>query len=589
MTAPRVPLTRIEKEQRRPQASPVDAMIVAPRTGASAARLSSALGSISQPMLELGLQLQQKRDEDAFKEGEKFARELAAAGVKFRDAIRDGRITADQSPFFRMGAEEQLGRITADRYNAALQHAMLTAPELRASTDPEDFDRFVGGFRDAFLQENAPDASKFFEQGFGPRAQAHTNQARFAFASRAGGLLIENVKEQTYQEFRNAMRMELVAGEDPAEALQITIMRQMAIGLTGREANNILTAAVIDEAEARDDLSLLNVLGRIPAGPGSTVAERRETVEAVNQAKERIVRRRQSERNAEWQLLAHERSEAARNARVFLTTEFMEGRDALDKAIEMDPTNSDALTAQYNALQEARVGSDRSYVQEILADIHRVGDPNSDEFVTVDTLVGALTSRTDRRIDQADFSFLRQQLDNRDEKIRKAREGGLDPYRNPIYQDATRELDDFFGVNPITGKFNTPVVAERARRAQARLADAWLDYVTSDEGRTATARQQNEWLFQAVEETGRTFADPKDLDKVDRAALPEFQTVPPYVNNVMITRDQFEALQSELATGGSLDTLSEAALDLLIRAGVASVEDLQTFMERQGALLNLRR
>jgi hypothetical protein len=268
---------------------------------------------------------------------------------------------------------------------------------------------------------------------------------------------------------------------------------------------------------------------------------------------------------------------------VSLVNQFVSGEPVnIEEIIAQAPDSAADLIGLANTLQEGRFGSDRGVVQNLLARINLFEDSGHPDAVDTLDLVGALARR---EIDQQDFVFLQNQMQERD-RLRQELSDLGDPYKHPQFKEAQRQLDDFFG-RTILGTFLDPVQAERARVGTARLTDAWLHYRVSEEGRSATQRDLNKWLFDTVQEIGTSLQDPNQRSVVEQRQdeIGSFRPIVDFTSAPVVTLEQFQNISTAISSGVSLDDLPDDVLDLLYQAGVRSYTDLSLFIQQQGALL----
>jgi hypothetical protein len=93
-----------------PVASPVDTFVQT-KGGESLSQLAEALKGLA-PVVgqfsDVQAKYKNQRDKEA---GAQKARELFESGKSYRDAIKQGLIGPQDSPWFQLGAKEQFGRV----------------------------------------------------------------------------------------------------------------------------------------------------------------------------------------------------------------------------------------------------------------------------------------------------------------------------------------------------------------------------------------------------------------------------------------------------------------------------------------------
>ena len=144
------------RERLRPVAAPVDTF-AQPTEGFGLSQLAEGLKDFAPALAQFSdVQAKKKAVKDK-QEGEDKARELYESGVSYREAIKSGKITADKSPWFQLGAREQYGHIMAGRFKSDLAQAIGEDEAMQSETDPAKFDTFVKKFREGWVQGNLGD------------------------------------------------------------------------------------------------------------------------------------------------------------------------------------------------------------------------------------------------------------------------------------------------------------------------------------------------------------------------------------------------------------------------------------------------
>src|SRR5690349_4134216 len=107
----------------QPAAKPVDTFVQTAE-GKSLDQLAQGLAQVAPALGRFSDTLAKRKAEGDYAAGEQKARELTQSAKSFRDAIRSGKITPDQSPWFMAGLHEQFGRLAADRMNFDMMNAV---------------------------------------------------------------------------------------------------------------------------------------------------------------------------------------------------------------------------------------------------------------------------------------------------------------------------------------------------------------------------------------------------------------------------------------------------------------------------------
>jgi hypothetical protein len=282
----------------RPRAAPTDSFVRSGE-GQQLAQLAAGLAQFAPALMRFGGELQDRQNQRDKIAGENRAREIAASGKTYRQAIEQGLIKPEQSPWFRVGAYETFGRTGAYKYDADLKVALAESP-VAESTKPDDFDAFEGEFRTKWMKEHlgeTPDA--YLLNAFGAQADTLVNGLRVNFAEQAGGRLVKQTGEAFHAEvfsiLKDGHEKELTVAQ-MAAGVQQAIARQVAVGMNKSIANQLVASAVASAAKATNDASFLRpVLGLIKIGTGSLegtsygakLAEEAENeIAAVNQSRQ---------------------------------------------------------------------------------------------------------------------------------------------------------------------------------------------------------------------------------------------------------------------------------------------------------------
>src|ERR1041385_4497116 len=122
----------------KPAASPVETF-VQPNAGKQVEQLAQGLATLAPSLGHLSDVLSQRKSEADFSAGQQKARELAQNAKDFKEAIRQGKITPNQSPWFMAGLREQFGRLAADRMNFEMLTAAGEEGHFQTTTHPDGF------------------------------------------------------------------------------------------------------------------------------------------------------------------------------------------------------------------------------------------------------------------------------------------------------------------------------------------------------------------------------------------------------------------------------------------------------------------
>ncbi len=607
MTGPRVQVdSGLVPDPVRPAASPVDSFVL-PSDRNGLKDLANALSTLSPKVTQIAGLLQERTDDKKFAEGTEAARKLQAQGKSFRDAIREGLISPDQSPFFRLGVKEQFGRITADKFQTTL--TMRALAELADSTDPEDFDKLAGEVRQDILGDIGEDADASFLNGFGPRADQHQVNARLAFNSQVSARVIQQAQQQTFREASNAILNGLendLPFPEIAGGLQITLERAIATGLPGRAAIDRIVKAVSKVVQSTKDVDMFDLLDLVNGkqGPLSGIARVQDVINSVTTRVNTINTREDS------------------LARAALGREKQAAIEELDRQIynlkKEDPAAD--ITSQLQALSD--IGG-RPAVQAALGYEQQLQDEFQESaFGIVGSLIGRLSipkgeygfldhnglmevfgrGRFDKdlRISIKDLNAIQSQMSLRDSASQDAADDIPGRHTDPVQQlnATTRNVRRVFGESPFRGRGAGET--ERINAAEFEIKKRFWEFFTENPKAPSSAFgdflqiQSQGVLKQAAEGSSYLTKAYDDLT----GSVPNLQTVSrdDWADNRLMTSEQYfsltNALLRRIEAGDSepraitvvFATLAPEFDFLLTAAGVTGVADFAEFMNAQQLL-----
>jgi hypothetical protein len=288
--------TAFTRERLRPTRQIRNPQVTDAGAGQDLNQIARALSEVAPALGRFSDQLAQEKQQSDTLKGQQLARDLSASGKSYAQAIKEGKISPSESPWFRYGAQEQFGRVSASRFSAALNTAILSGP-LKDSTDPADFDKFLGDFRSNWLKENVGEATRAFNVGFADSDQ-DIESARKAFAQIAGKNLESKVLDDAYELQRRTIGNNGTDLDATAKAIKAANDERYALNPnSGREINRTTVKAVIDAARKANDPSILQLLDKIPGGPrGSKLSDIAEFADQIADADAQI----RSERNQRY-------------------------------------------------------------------------------------------------------------------------------------------------------------------------------------------------------------------------------------------------------------------------------------------------
>lgn len=305
----------LRPERLRPTASPVDTY-VQPTSAASTGlgQLADALGDFAPEVARFSAVLGEKKAKEAQAAGIEAARKAQAEGKEYRDAIKDGTIHPSQSPWFRLGYEQQFGRVAAQKYSAAFM--VEAAKVLSESTDIEDFDRVEQEFRARWQAEHlGPTArTNHFEEAFGNSIEGALDGLRRGFASQAGARMVQESNELLHQEvFAFALDYDSANPDATIAAIELTIARTLAQGTFTNPgaANRTVVDAVVNAAKRTNSLATLRLLDRLTTDKksGSLMSGTKYASESIEQAENQISAQLQQDHQIQRQRQAEQEKE----------------------------------------------------------------------------------------------------------------------------------------------------------------------------------------------------------------------------------------------------------------------------------------
>jgi hypothetical protein len=252
--------------------------------------LARALLPFSASLAQYASIREEREGKEERERGIAWARKM---GQKAAQMVRSGKLPAHESAWFLYGVREQVGRVASQQYETHLAVQMAQSP-VTNGYDIGAFEEFLGQTRNEFMnQQFAGSADEAVMAGFVPRADAIDANARSHF----GGVAAKNIEtealQQTTVEARGVIQEARRKGAEPEETgrnLSLLLDRHIANGADKRLANQAVIGAVAESALIHRDMSVFNVLTRVPTSPGNTLANdpglpaiKQQTAEAIQQ------------------------------------------------------------------------------------------------------------------------------------------------------------------------------------------------------------------------------------------------------------------------------------------------------------------
>lgn len=507
----------------RPMASPTDTFV---RTngGAQGEQLARALGSIAPGLNRLGMTLFQRSAEDDRVKGEALARKLHESGNSLAKAVRDGKVPANESPWFMEGLQEQFGRTSADKWQSDLMGALATDEGMQQATSMDAFDAYVAQHRSKWLAENVGDEGRDarFELGFGGRSDAYYADERRKFAAQLDNRVKGMGDEAHFMEVKAAALRAAEEGTDPAALGGAITNLNSALLKQGRNGTSVnlntvraVTAAAL-EVGGEKGRALLSTLGNVKAGSG-LLKDTQYGSEALLKANDELDARflqQEARRTAQAKVV---REEASRT----VTTEAL-------GLLQADPhADLSGLLQKAQAMRAPELVSDLQQIQRSVQDLSwrtdddvqadltkRILSPaEGDEPVTASTITQALIGKQLRNEDAvAMFRLLNERESASGQRING----------DPNYQMALRNIRSLFGSElSLSGE-----AATRAGRAQNALAHAWFDLERNGKLPGMDTGERIKWLSSMSDLIFKQQSAGLQL-QVNPAPPPSFPTVGP--------------------------------------------------------------
>lgn len=519
--ANRTPVDRgIARARVTPVASPVDTFVQNTDAGHSLNQLAEALGSVA-PQLAQYSDVKAKQQSEADRAaGEQSARELAASGKSYRDAIKEGRISPQESPWFQLGAREQFGRVAAGKYSGDLQKELNANPAMNETTDVAEYDKFVEGFKKDWLDKNVGNENRnlHFERGFGQMSDAMGVDNRNKWINEAGQRLVAQQGDNQYSELFTHVDHELGLNTNHdaiADGINILQDRALHFGMDPRVANAAAVKAIGDIVMRDGDVSLFEILKKVKTGNGNNLYSQRTAQEEIQRVTQNVYADKQRKHTADQQEQKEQREAAADKVSGEVLTDLLGAPNpsrvniqprllALSQMGAEGQLAAKQLTQFQSAASVAHFASNEKAVVKAQADIFAVTDKSSPDYVNKDTLIGLMVGG---EINRDDFVSLKAQMDKRDaedERAKKDASKKANAFGDPGFRNrmATIAKPGFISEGSQYDKSNT---IERVKSAQAEFSRSYMEYLDSDRGQQASPVERNKFLNDLLDQVAENW------------------------------------------------------------------------------------
>lgn len=481
--------TGLKPQILQPVARPTDTY-AAPAAGEQLAQLASALTDMSPGLSRLAGVLAERGQAQATQAGQNKARDLVESGKTYAQAIKEGLISEHESPWFRLGAYETFGRVSANKYADDFRIALAQSP-VSESTNPKDFDTFESQFRGQWSKQNLGDSQNpYFRNSFGSQADAQIDNERNTFSVQAGNRLVGQAGDAFHAELVQTVKQGIANGQDAStisKSVNLAMSRQAAAGMAWKRINDLATSAVTQTAKLLRNTDVLNVLDNIDVGANAKLGGTAGAMSAREEAQEHIatVNNQEFMRDAKQQKVRFNAEESS------IVTE---ASQRLAQAPDKSNVNLDDLIGQMTQLDRRMVvaGVDMqagSRVQELFklkdAFVNYGTQDNPDISrhlaIAINTLApGDPNYVTNKEVSQA---FGDRQLSLKtyremvDDITKRDKEGGAGHFMN---DDGIKLVDQnikgLLGAGIDENGFWKPEYGVRGIRAQAEAMDAYLTW-----------------------------------------------------------------------------------------------------------------
>jgi hypothetical protein len=580
----------------KPVASPVDTFVKTDE-GRKLEQLAQGLAQLSPALGRFSDTLAKRSAEENFAAGQKKARELAQSAKSFKEAIRSGMITPNQSPWFMAGLREQFGRLAADRMNFEMMVAAAQDETLQTTTDPADFDAFAQKFTQQWQETNLneEDRDAHFEQGFGSKTDAYLADQQRQFAAQLAGRVVRFAGDGHFAEVLNSILVEQGRPVDvTAMGASITGLNDAAVarGMGGDLVNQMTIDAVVAAAKLYNDDSILHILEHTRGGKADNRGNRpflsntRYGAKAIEDAQNEIASDNQAQNSRNY-----EAQQRAKQGEV--DTIIGQAVAALDQSRDPHSVDLKALRAAMTAVAPEKVPllhqlqdawSDRTLTDDplqVASAFRRVYTPNEGEHAT--SLEDASALLADRGISVTTYRGLVNEIIQRDTT------GGTNRFVNdPLYKEGRSQIRRMFQVE-FGGIGDNPIMAQRAEEAVDEFSMRYTQW-RNGPGKDASNTEALQWVHDARIEVFRAKSESRtiqEFDKLPEANMNGPQRPDPAKQLVTdISNIRFLEAEIEQIGQGRRGAFSPQALSILQYAGIPPTKEaVAAFIQQQRKLI----
>lgn len=415
-----------------------------PTAGQQLSQLAGALSEVSPGLSRFSDAEFERGQQQQTQAGQNRARDLIESGKTYAQAIKEGLIDLHESPWFRLGAYETFGRVSANKYADDFGVA-LAKSDVAQSTNPADFDRFEGEFRKQWSAQNlGQQQNPYFQNAFGNGADQRIESARATFAEEAGKRLVSQTGDAYHAETIQTITDGIAQGEDMgtiADQIKLGMQRQIAAGFAPKLINDYTISAVTQAMMSMRRTDLADILTKyLEIKPGAFLGNTQGGQDAIRAAQEHVATVTQREFTREKAQVTFEMRQAEEGIYSALDQRMLNAPDRgnvnIDDLLEQMSTLSRKMVSKGI---DVEAGSKIERLQSIAnawATFGTKDDPNTarDLNIRINTLSpgddGYVTQRTiadafaNKQLSQKTYRELVDDLQKRD------KEGGVGHFLN---------------------------------------------------------------------------------------------------------------------------------------------------------------
>jgi hypothetical protein len=240
---------------------------------------------------------EEERDTEAAKVAARKAY-IKNAGI-YQNAVKNGDIPPDASPFFMKVWQDMDGSAKADEFNRDLLTALATGP-LAQSTNQEESSSLIDTFKSNWMKANGVEKqSTDFVFGFGAKANGYEQNARRFQTERVSNNIAAAADEALGANVSGILEEITTLDLNPSaigEGINLQKEKALLAGMTPQNINKTILESVATAAQEKLDTTILDVLDHVNTGSGKlgSTGEAKRVKEAVKTAIYRELQQRDS-------------------------------------------------------------------------------------------------------------------------------------------------------------------------------------------------------------------------------------------------------------------------------------------------------